>query len=70
VRHVVVGLGLVTVVTLLLVSLPARADPGDLPAGLLWSFRLTSLGTQLVLWTGLGVVFGALCELANRREQL
>jgi uncharacterized membrane protein len=70
VRHVVVGLGLVTVVTLLLVSLPASEDPGDFPAGLLWSFRLTSLGTQLVLWTGLGVVFGALCELANRREQL
>ncbi|MGH3146202.1 MAG: CbtA family protein, partial [Rubrobacter sp.] len=62
VRQVAVGMGLVAVVAVLLVSLPAAATPGDFPAGLLWSFRLTSLGTQLVLWTSLGVVFGALCE--------
>ena len=70
VRHVTVGLGLVAVVAVLFVSLPAAASPGDFPAGLLWSFRISSLGTQLVLWTGLGVVFGALCERANRRERL
>ena len=70
VRHVAVGLGFVAVVASLFVSLPASADPGNFPAGLLWSFRLSSLGTQLVLWTGLGAVFGALCERANRREQL
>jgi hypothetical protein len=69
VRHVVVGLGFVIVVALLFVSLPASANPGNFPAGLLWSFRISSLGTQLVLWTGLGVVFGALCERASRREQ-
>jgi uncharacterized membrane protein len=69
VRHVGVGLGVVIVVALLFVSLPASADPGGFPAGLLWSFRISSLGTQLVLWTGLGVVFGALCERANRRDQ-
>jgi predicted cobalt transporter CbtA len=69
VRQVVVGLGLVIVVALLFVSLPASTNPGDFPAGLLWSFRISSLGTQLVLWTGLGVVFGALCERASRREQ-
>ena len=70
VRHVTVGLGLAAVVTALFVALPATADPGDFPAGLLWSFRLSSLGTQLVLWTGLGVLFGALCERANRRGAL
>ena len=70
VRHVAVGIGFVAVVGCLFVSLPASADPGAFPAGLLWSFRISSLGTQLVLWTGLGVVFGALCERANRREQL
>jgi hypothetical protein len=69
VRHVAVGLGFVAVVASLFVSLPASADPGNFPAGLLWSFRLSSLGTQLVLWTGLGVVFGALCERANRGER-
>jgi hypothetical protein len=66
VRHVTVGLGLAVVVTALFLALPATADPGGFPAGLLWSFRLSSLGTQLVLWTGLGVLFGLLCERANR----
>lgn len=70
VRHVTVGLGLVVVVTALAVVLPPAVDPGDFPAGLLWSFRLSSLGTQLVLWMGLGVLFGALCERANRRGAL
>jgi len=42
-------------------------DPGEFPAGLLWSFRLSSIGTQLVLWTALAVVFGLLCERANRK---
>ncbi len=35
-----------------------------------WNLRLSSLGSQLVFWTGLGVVFGLLCERANRREPL
>jgi predicted cobalt transporter CbtA len=39
-------------------------------AGLLCDFRLSSLGTQLVFWAGLGVIFGLLCERANRRESL
>jgi predicted cobalt transporter CbtA len=68
VRQMAVGLGLVVVVAGLFVGLPAATDPGEFPAGLLWSFRLSSLGTQLVLWTGLGAVFGLLCERANRRE--
>ncbi|CAA9445282.1 Predicted cobalt transporter CbtA [uncultured Rubrobacteraceae bacterium] len=68
VRHVAVGLGLVVVVIGLFVTLPATANPGSFPAGLLWSFRLSSLGTQLVLWAGLGVLFGALCERANRKD--
>ena len=67
VRHVAVGLGFVVFVALLFVSLPASANPENFPAGLLWSFRISSLGTQLVLWTGLGVIFGALCERARRK---
>jgi uncharacterized membrane protein len=70
VRHVTVGLGLAVVVTTLFLAFPATADPGDFPAGLLWSFRLSSLGTQLVLWSGLGALFGALCERARRRGTL
>ena len=63
-----VGAGLVVVMAGLFAGLPAAADPGGFPAGLLWNFRLSALGTQIVLWTGLGVVFGALCERANRKQ--
>ena len=70
VRQMAVGLGLVTVVIGLLVELPATTDPGEFPAGLLWNFRLSSLGTQLVLWAGLAALFGLLCERANRRKLL
>ena len=69
-RQTVVGLGVVAAVGLLFLVLPAAPDPGGFPAGLLWDFRLSSLGTQIVLWTGLGVFFGLLCERANRRESL
>jgi len=70
VRQVAVGLGAVVVVAVLYRVLPPSADPGEFPAGLLWEFRLSSLGTQLVLWTGLGLLFGALCERAGSREEL
>jgi predicted cobalt transporter CbtA len=63
-----VGLGVVVAVGMLFLVLPAGPDPGKFPAGLLWDFRLSSLGTQLVLWAGIGVIFGLLCERANRRE--
>src|SRR5215210_827910 len=35
----------------LFLALPAAMNSGEFPAGVLWSFRLSSLGTQLVLWT-------------------
>ncbi len=70
VRQLTVGLGVAVTVGILFLALPAAPDPGGFPAGLLWDFRLSSLGTQLVFWTGLGVVFGLLCERANRRERL
>lgn len=66
-RHLAVGLGLVLVVTVLFLALPAAPSPGGFPSGLLWEFRISSLGTQTVFWTGLGVAFGLLCERANRR---
>ena len=70
VRQLTVGLGVAVAVGVLFLALPAAPDPGEFPSGLLWSFRLSSLGTQLVFWTGLGVVFGLLCERASRRDSL
>lgn len=69
-RQLAVGLGIIVAVGALFMILPAAPDPGEFPAGILWDFRLSSLGTQLVLWAGLGIIFGLLCERANRHEPL
>ena len=68
VRQASVGVGFAALVGLLLAALPPATDPGDYPAGLLWNYRLSSLGTLLTLWATLGASFGALCERANRKE--
>ncbi|SDJ57172.1 Uncharacterized membrane protein, predicted cobalt tansporter CbtA [Nonomuraea maritima] len=48
--------------------LPAVDEvPQGFPATLLWEFRVTSLGTQLVFWAAFGVLFAQLCERAARR---
>jgi predicted cobalt transporter CbtA len=65
-RRVIVGAGMALAVAALFFALPAAPSARDFPAGLLWGFRLSSFGTQLVFWAGLGVVFGLLCERANR----
>ena len=42
-------------------ALPTISEvPDGFPALVLWKFRLASLGTQLVTWTVLGLLFGAL----------
>ncbi|NJC71144.1 CbtA family protein [Planosporangium thailandense] len=49
--------------------LPAVDEvPADFPATVLWRFRLASVGTQLVLWTTIGLLFGALTERGERRR--
>jgi predicted cobalt transporter CbtA len=41
--------------------------PDSFPSIVLWRFRLASLGTGLLLWTVIGLGFGALTERAERR---
>ena len=36
--------------------------PQDFPAATLWQFRVASLGIQAILWTVIGLLFGALTE--------
>jgi predicted cobalt transporter CbtA len=47
---------------LVLVAWPATPDvvPADVPAGLLWEFRLASVAELATLWAGLGFAFGLL----------
>ena len=46
------------------------AVAGHVPTELIWDFRLSSLGTQAVLWAGIGCIFGLLGERASRRKTL
>ena len=68
VRQVAVGGGLVLVVSGLFFLLPPATDVGEFPGGVLWDFRLATLGTQAILWAGIGVIFGALCEMKNGKK--
>ncbi len=64
-----VALGLFVGIVALAGALLPRVDevPVDFPATLLWRFRIASLGTQAVLWTALGLLFGVLAERLARR---
>lgn len=66
-RRMMAGAGLVVVIGVLFMLLPAAPSSDGFPSGLLWAFRLSSFGTQLIFWAGLGVLFGLLCERANRK---
>jgi predicted cobalt transporter CbtA len=40
--------------------------PEGFPAVVLWQFRMASLGAQAIMWTTIGLVFGALTERAAK----
>jgi predicted cobalt transporter CbtA len=42
--------------------------PADFSATLLWNFRLASIGIQAVIWTTLGLMFGALAARELERK--
>lgn len=46
--------------------LPGSTDVSEAPADLIWNFRLASIAALIVLWLGLGAVFGLLGERAER----
>jgi predicted cobalt transporter CbtA len=46
--------------------LPDNNDPLDVPAGLLWQFRLLAIASSALLWAGLGIVFGLLAARDRR----
>ncbi|HEX8158204.1 MAG TPA: CbtA family protein [Solirubrobacteraceae bacterium] len=49
----------------LALALPAVNElPKDFPATLLWEFRLSSLGTQAVLWAAIGIGYGIVSQRA------
>ncbi|WP_433528340.1 CbtA family protein [Micromonospora sp. CA-263727] len=55
--------GYAVLVAVIQLALPTISEvPDGFPALVLWEFRLASLGTQLVTWTVLGLLFGALVD--------
>jgi len=44
---------------------PINEVPGNFPAVTLWNFRVASAGLQLVLWGGVGLIFGTMVELQH-----
>jgi predicted cobalt transporter CbtA len=47
-------------------ALPEVSEvPEAFPAAVLWQFRIASAGAQLIMWTTIGLAFGALTERAE-----
>jgi len=60
---IVAGAAYIAVVAAgMLILPPVNEVPAEFSAVTLWKFRLASLGVETVLWTALGLVFGALAE--------
>lgn len=63
--------GYVVLIAVAAALLPSIDEvPASFPGSTLWNFRLASVGTQLVLWTVLGLTFGALVEKALARKEI
>lgn len=67
-RSALVAVASATGGVLLLLVLPGTPDtiPGDVPADLIWDFRLASLAQLGAMWAVLGVVFGLLVSPRTR----
>jgi predicted cobalt transporter CbtA len=60
-----VAAGYVVVVAIAALLLPPINEvPAEFPAGVLWNFRVASLGAQFIMWATLGLLFGALTQRA------
>jgi len=60
---IVAGLAFLAAMAIVTSALPAINEvPEQFSAALLWQFRTGSLGIQLILWTCIGLGFGALAE--------
>jgi predicted cobalt transporter CbtA len=56
---------LIVVIAVALALPEVNEVPDDFPAVVLWQFRIASAGAQLIMWTTIGIAFGALTERAT-----
>lgn len=60
---IIAGIGFIAVIAAIQYAMPAINEvPDNFSAVTLWRFRVTSLAMHAILWTTLGVGFGALAE--------
>jgi predicted cobalt transporter CbtA len=62
------GVYLAVVIVVGLVLPPINEVPAEFPAVVLWRFRIASLGAQLIMWSTIGLIFGALTERASATQ--
>ena len=61
----------IAIVAIAQIILPTINEvPDDFPADLLWKFRVSSLGIQLIMWGGIGILFGVFAERAMNPTRL
>jgi hypothetical protein len=60
---IVAGLVFIAIIAAVQLSMPVINEvPAAFPAVLLWKFRVAALGMQAILWTTIGLLFGAIVE--------
>ncbi|RQZ08108.1 hypothetical protein DIE15_32975 [Burkholderia sp. Bp9031] len=64
---IVAGLVFVAIIAAVQIGLPSVSElPADFPAVLLWKFRVAAIGMQALMWTTIGLLFGAWVERGER----
>ena len=69
-RFSIVAGGYLAGITLFYVIFPANPDPVDVPANLIWHFRIDSLAGNALLWIVMGTVFGFLADYVGREDRV
>ncbi|MBC8752723.1 hypothetical protein OKW43_001006 [Paraburkholderia sp. WC7.3g] len=60
---IVAGLLFVVIIAAVQLSMPVLNEvPAAFPAVLLWKFRVAAIGMQVITWTTIGLLFGAMVE--------
>ncbi|MFM0008777.1 CbtA family protein [Paraburkholderia sediminicola] len=60
---IVAGVVFVVIIAAVQLSMPTINEvPAAFPAVLLWKFRIAAIGMQVIMWTTVGLLFGALVE--------
>ncbi|CAB3803781.1 CbtA family protein [Pararobbsia alpina] len=64
---IIAGIVFVVIVGAVQWGLPVINEvPAAFPAVLLWKFRVAAIGMQVIMWTTIGLLFGALAERCQR----